>query len=127
MRLSLNFIRPKEARSFICAATHRKWFEIMKWSDVESKLITINKIVKSSIQQIPKDQHGYNKAFLQRITRHLGQARIMEVVFEMRTERRFQEIKTNNIEKSKKYSLSGNVSNQMRRDSIGFITHVYPR
>lgn len=78
--VKLEFKLPKEARSFNCAALHRKWFELVKRIDEEAK-ITVNHTAISNIRQFPKDQHGYNKAFPQRIMRPLGQARAAEVGF----------------------------------------------
>ena len=66
------------------------------------------------------------------MTQQPGQARVAEVVFEIRTEKRFTELKTNNTEmmaflKEQKIYVKRNVSGQTRRDSIGFLTHVHPR
>ena len=130
--VKLEFKLPKEARSFNCAALHRKWFELVKRIDNEAKLITVNNTAISSVRQFPKDQSGYNKAFPQRVTKQPGQAKVAEVVFEMRTDKKFQELKTNNPEmmgflKEHRIYFKRNVSNQTRRDSIGFLTHVHPR
>ena len=130
--VKLEFKLPKEARSFNCAALHRKWFELVKRIDNEAKLITVNNTAISSVRQFPKDQTGYNKAFPQRVTKQPGQAKVAEVVFEMRTDKKFQELKTNNLEmmgflKEHRIYFKRNVSNQTRRDSIGFLTHVHPR
>jgi hypothetical protein len=104
----------------------------VKRIDNEAKLITVNNTAISSVRQFPKDQSAYNKAFPQRVTRQPGQAKVAEVVFGMRTEKKFQDLKTNNLEmmaflKEHKIFFKRNVSNQTRRDSIGFLTHVHPR
>ena len=94
--VKLEFKLPKEARSFNCAALHRKWFELVKRIDQEAKIITASNTAISNVKQFPKDQSAYNKAFPQRVTQQPGQARVAEVVFEIRTEKRFTELKTNN-------------------------------
>ena len=52
--IKLEFNLPKEARSFNCAALHRKWFELLKKLDAESAIITLNNTVISKIEQFPR-------------------------------------------------------------------------
>ena len=94
--IKLEFKLPKEARSFNCAALHRKWFEMVESIDQDAKIITASNTAISNVKQFPKDQSAYNKAFPQRVTQQPGQARVAEVVFEIRKEKRFTKLKTNN-------------------------------
>lgn len=116
----------------LCGALHQKWFELVKRIDGVAKIITVNNTAITGVRQFPKDQHGYNKIFPQRTTRQPGQARVPVVVFEMRTEKKVQELKTNSLEmmnflKEHRIYFKRNVSNQTRRYSIGFLSHVHPR
>lgn len=71
--VNLVFKLSKEARSFNCAALHRKWFGIVKRIDEDAKIIiAVNNTAISNIKQFCKDQQGYNKTFLQRISRPPG-------------------------------------------------------
>jgi hypothetical protein len=132
LAVKLEFKIPKEARSFNCAGIHRKWFELLKKQDKESEIITENSTVISNIMQFPKDQNEYNMEFPQRITKQPGQARVAEVVFEIKTTKCFNDLKMNCAEMmeflfEQKTYFKKNVSNQKRRDSIGFLTHIHPR
>lgn len=122
---------PKRERSFNCAALQRKSFKILKRIDEGAKLITNNNAAISGVAQFHKNQMGYNKAFPQRITKQPGYARVVEVVFEMRSNKAFQELKTNTLEmnflKERRIYFKMNPSNQLSRDSIGFLTQVHPR
>jgi hypothetical protein len=130
--VKLEFKIPKDARSFNCAAIHRKWAELLMRIDEETMIVTKNSKKINEIKQFPRDQKTYNEEFPQRVTKQPGQARVVEVVFELKTKKRFNELKSNCAEmmeflREHKTYFKKNISNQTRRDSIGFLTHIHPR
>ena len=132
MPIKLEFKIPRNVKVFNCASTHKEWFNELKKKDASARIITYKEVAISEANQFPKTQDEYNKSFPQRITRQPGQPRVAKVVFEIETCENFQSLKTFNKSMMEFLSRKGvfmmtNISSQLRRDSVGFFTHIHPK
>jgi hypothetical protein len=130
--LKLEFKLPRNVKFFNCAAIHKEWFALIKKKDPTARLITYKDAAITSESQFPKNQKEYDSAFPQRVTRQPGQPRAAEIVFEVETRENFQSLKTFNKDMMDFLTKKGvymkmNSSSQLRRDALGFFTHVHPK
>ena len=130
--LKLEFKLPRNVKFFNCAAIHKEWFALIKKKDSTARLITYKDAAITSESQFPKNQREYDSAFPQRVTRQPGQPRAAEIVFEIETKENFQSLKTYNKEMMEFLNKNGvymkmNASSQLRRDALGFFTHLHPK
>ena len=130
--LKLEFKLLRNVKFFNCAAIHKEWFALIKKKDSTARLITYKDAAITSESQFPKNQKEYDSAFPQRVTRQPGQPRAAEIVFEIETRENFQSLKTFNKEMMDFLTKKGvymkmNSSSQLRRDALGFFTHLHPK
>lgn len=127
--IKLEFKIPRDVRIFYCAAEHREWFYAMKKN---ARMITYKEMAVKEGEDFPKTQEQYNKAFPQRITKQLGQPRATEIIFEIEIKENFHTLKAYNTEMLSFLRVNGiymkmNSASALRRDTVGFFTHIHPR
>jgi hypothetical protein len=130
--VKLEFKLPRNVKFYNCATVHKEWFSLLKRKDPSARIITYKDAAITTESQFPKTQKEYDNAFPQRVTRQPGQPRAAEIVFEVETRESFQNLKTFNKDMMDFLTRKGvymkmNSSSQLRRDSLGFFTHVHPK
>lgn len=130
--MKLEFKMPRNTKVFNCAATHKEWFVEVKKKDLSARIITYREAAISEVNKFPKNQAEYNRCIPQRITRQPRQPRVAEVVFEIETAESFQSLKTYNREMMEFLGKKGvfmkmNLASQLKRDSVGFFTHIHAK